>query len=179
MTNKELFETLSNCKFHQKYIESQNPKQETKEKPIIKIDWEKRKQEKNKLFLKYIKLLGASVLVGFFLFILPFLIVHPPFGKGFFLGIPPMLFVVLSWMGGAWWAYDKNLNIFMAVTLGAMPIRILFNLAWVYLAMHIPDVSISCLIFSMMFYWIVFTIPEIAMLLEFSKLQNIPESERQ
>jgi len=167
MTTKELLETLSNCKFHQKYQEAKNPKpvQEIK-KP--EINWEERREKKNKLFKKYLTIALYSLGILAFFIILPIWLVYPPYGKSFLLSLPPILFITLSWMGAAWWAWDKDKYIFMAVTFGAMPLRIGLGLFWVYICFSIPGINWMILIFSMMAGWVIFTIIEVAMVREFS-----------
>lgn len=70
--------------------------------PKPAVDWKDRSMRKNRLFLRWLGVLG--VMVGFSLFcvVLPLLVAYPPLGKTVLLAIPPNLFVALSWMAGAW-----------------------------------------------------------------------------
>ena len=168
MTNRELFEVLNRTKSVKAYIKSQEPVKYP-DPEIEVIDWHERKKMKNKLFLKYLSILGIALFTTMILFALPLVVAYPPYGKAFLLGVPPMFLVGLTWMAGAWWAWDKARAIFMAVTVGAMPIRIGFGLLWSVMILSLPDVNEAAYVFSMMLYWLIFTTIEISMIVEFTK----------
>lgn len=167
MTTKDLLETLNNTKIVQAYIKSQEPTQYPKIE-VEAVDWQKRKKMKNKLFIKYILILSSVLLVSM-VFALPLISAYPPYGNALLLGGPPMFFISASWMTGAWWAWDKARMIFLAVTFGTMPLRMLIGLSWTALITNIPEINQPTFILSMMLYWIVFTVVEVAMFMEFTQ----------
>ena len=77
-----------------------------------------------------------------------------------------MLLCALSWMGGAWWAWDKDRYTFLAVTLGATPARLFLGLGWAWLVFSIPEVPFFVFVLGLMWHWLIFTVPELAMILE-------------
>ena len=96
--------------------------------------------------------------------------VHTTFSNdAFLLSLPPMLLVAVSWMAGAWWAWDKGRNTFMVATMGAVPLRMFFVLGWAWLVISIPGLPGKVFLPALMLHWVAFTIPEIAMLLEFNR----------
>jgi len=106
-------------------------------------------------------LLGAVLLV-----ISPLWLVYPPYGKAFLLSMPPMVLCALSWMAGAWWAWDKDRYTFMALTLGATPVRLVLGLGWAWLVLSIPEVPFFVFVLGLMWHWLIFTVPELAMVHE-------------
>lgn len=175
MHTKELLETLSNCKFYRNYAkkEFENKIQTLKKE----INWEQRIMTKNRIFKKYlITICGLFAFIVLF-FIIPLLIACPSYGKAAMLGISPMFIMILSWMAGAWWAWDKPRHVFFCVTMGAVPIRLAFCLMWGVIVFTIPDVSQECFFVSMMGFWMLFTTVEIAMIQEMSnKIESISET---
>lgn len=83
------------------------------------------------------------------------------------MGLPPMLFIAFTWMVGAWYAWDKEMYTFMALTLGAMPIRLGIGLLWSVFVMKIPEIDTGAYFAGMMIFWTAFTIPEFGMLIDF------------
>lgn len=94
----------------------------------------------------------------------PLWIVHPPFGKAFLLSIAPNVFLAATWMAGAWWAYEKGFNTFVAATMGMMPIRGMVYLPWVYALTQLPGIPRTPLMVGMAVHFAICLIPEIAML---------------
>jgi hypothetical protein len=142
------------------------------------VNWKDRSMRKNRLFLRWLGVLG--VMVGFSLFcvVLPLLVAYPPLGKTVLLAIPPNLFVALSWMAGAWYTYDKNRQLGMILTVGMMPVRLAFFFIWFWLVSYVPGLNMKVLVVTMMIFWGLFTMPEIAMLASFtSNLQKTSELE--
>jgi hypothetical protein len=124
--------------------------------------------KKNLMFGKYLAIMGLMMLVIVVLGIVPMWLAYPPYGKAMLLGMPPMLFIAMTWMVGCWWAYDKERYIFMTITMGAIPIRVFSCLVWSVFVMKIPELSVDAFVFSMMIYWMAFTATEIMMIQEFS-----------
>jgi hypothetical protein len=100
------------------------------------------------------------------LFVVPLWLVYPPYGKACLLALPPMVLCALSWMAGAWWGSSKNQVTLMAVTLGAIPIRVLLVLVWAWLVFSIPGMVKLVFVLALMGHWMVFSIPEVAMMIE-------------
>src|SRR5581483_12466009 len=122
MTNKELLEILSNIK-SSRALELAKKPSVIKHYPLPVIDWEKRQVEKNAVFTKYLKIM-TFCFVGLLIICSPIIIAYPDVGRSILMGMPPMAFVAISWMMGAWYAWDKEQYTFMALTVGVMPIRI-------------------------------------------------------
>ncbi len=177
MTTKELLRTLSNCKTHKRFIEARYGTKLEQPEEII-IDWEERNKLKNQLFKKYVIISGVALMLLNIL-VFPIFLAHPPLGRGFMLSLPPMFLMCLSWMIGAWWAWDKSSYILMATVFGGVPVRLTLCLCYAFLVLSITGVMFDALIFSMMVYWIIFTVIEIAMIQEFTKkVPMLPESKK-
>jgi hypothetical protein len=171
MDNRELLRTLSGCKFYQEYLEAQQPVEPLSRKPekvLAPPKWGG-KRRKRRLYRKYCLLLGALLLGLVALVILPLWLVYPPYGEAFLLSVPPMLLCALSWMSGAWWAWDKDRYVFLAVTLGATPARLFLALGWAWLVLTIPGVPCFVFALGLMWHWLVFTAAEVAMMHELGR----------
>jgi hypothetical protein len=168
MKTRELLAVLNETKTVKTYVALQMPTQYAE--PVVeKIDWGERKKMKDRLFFKYSLMLSSILLAAIMLFALPMLVVYPPYGKALLLAAPPMFLIGISWMAGAWWAWDKARSIFAAVTVGATPIRLAICLTWAAMVLSITDVNQSVFVLSMMLYWVLFTFVEIAMVVKFTK----------
>jgi hypothetical protein len=138
------------------------------------VDWNNRRKRKNKLFLRWLGVLGVIVGFSVFCVVLPLLVAHPPLGKTVLLAVPPNLFITLSWMAGAWYAYDKNRQLSMVLTVGMTPLRLAFFVSWFWLVSYVPGLNSLVLVVTMMVFWGLFSVPEFAMLLSFNK--NLPRT---
>jgi hypothetical protein len=170
MTTKELLETLNNCKFCQDYIKAtqQKPIEEPIEKELPKVNWNERKIMKNRILVKYLKIFGVIVLVSIIFLISPLWLASAPYGKGAMLSIPPMLFMSLTWLLSAWWAWDKDKYLFFCITMGGIPVRLVFGGIWAIIIVKMPGINLEIFVTFLMLFWVIFSIPEIAMLIEFS-----------
>lgn len=167
MNTREMLDTLSRCKFHQRYQQSLIPKPPPPKPALPVIDWKARQMLKNNMLWKYSKVMVGTFLALILFCVVPVMVAYPPYGQAMMLGMPPMMFMAFTWMAGAWWAWDKDRYIFMAATFGAMPIRFTVGLLWAVMMFNIPGMLADVMVFSMMGYWAVFTIIEVAMLVEF------------
>jgi len=141
--------------------------------PEPPVDWKQRKLQKNRMFRRWLSLLGVMSLFSLCCVVLPLLVVHPPLGKTTLLAMPPNLFITLSWMAGAWYTFDKNRQLGMILTVGMTPVRFAFFAAWIWLATYVPGLDVKVLLLAMMIFWGLFTVPEIGMLVSFTrKLQR-------
>jgi hypothetical protein len=129
----------------------------------------KRLGVKKRIFRKYCIVLAVLVAGSVLLLITPLWLAHPPYGKAFLLSLPPMLVTAVTWMTGAWWAWDRGKNTFMAATMGGIPLRMALVLGWAWFVLSIPDVSVKVFLPALMLHWVAFTAPEIAMLVEFTR----------
>lgn len=168
MRNADLLRTLSGCRFYQNYLQTHDgggtpPSREPAPRSRPPRRWV------DQVFRKYSLTVGWLLLGSLLLIVAPLWLVHPPYGKASLLGAPPMVVGALSWMVGVWWAWDKDQRVLMAVTMGAMPGRLFIGLAWVWVVLTIREVPLVPFVFSMMWYWIVFAVPEFAMLVELSQ----------
>lgn len=168
MTTRELLEVLGRIKTAQAYAKTSEPIAYPIVVPEI-VDWSTRMKEKNKLFIKHLGIIGISFSFSVLFGVLPFWLVDPSYGKSVMMGLPPMFLMAFSWMLGAWWAFDKDRLLFMGVTMGVTPLRLFFCAVWAAVVCRMPGIHLELFIFSMMIYWVLFTVSEIAMLIEFTK----------
>jgi hypothetical protein len=177
MTTKELLEILDRTKSMDRYREAKNPPPKPiTAKPII--NWKVRKALKNSIFKKYLIIIACLLGIIVLFVITPLWAVYPPYGKAVLLTIPPILFICITWMLGCWWAYDKDRQLFFAINMGGIGIRLSFGLMWTIFVFKIPDIDHEMFVFALMAMWVLFTIPEIGMVNEFSnKLEATAELE--
>jgi hypothetical protein len=177
MNHRDLTNVLSGCRFYRRPDENADGQHEPPPEPED-VDWEERRRWKRQIFKKYCLLLTGLVAGSALLIIAPLWLAHPPYGKAFLLSLPPVVLIALSWMAGAWWAWDKSKNVFMVATMGGIPLRLLLVLAWAWLVLSIPGVPVKVFLPALMLHWALVTVPEIAMLVEFSrKTGNNSEAE--
>ncbi len=177
MTTKELLETLNNTKTARAFELARNPPPPPPPAPLPEINWTERKMEKNKLMLKHVKnLFIVFAFVGIVL-VLPVLVAFPAIGRSMLMGLPPMFFIAFTWMAGAWYAWDKAFAVFMALTLGAMPVRLCIGCVWSVFVLKIPEIDQGAYFAGMMIFWVAFTIAEFTMLIDFSN--KLPRSGEQ
>lgn len=175
MRDDDLFRTLSGCKFYQNYLHTQGseeslPASEPSPVPPPARRWI------DQLFRKYSMMIGWLLFGTILLIVVPLWLVSPSYGKACLLGAPPMVVGALSWMAGAWWAWDKDQRVLMAATVGTMPARLFLGLAWVWVVTTLREVPLIPFVFSMMWYWMVFAVPEFVMLVELSQKKATPEA---
>ena len=133
------------------------------------INWNKRAELKNQLLKSCLKTLLYCVLGSLVFFILPAFIINVELGKAFLLAFFPMLFMSLSWIVPFWKFFDRKAFL-LPLTIGAMPMRIGLCLGFILLVKrYSPEVDIAGLVFGMMLYWLLFSIPEITMMANFTK----------
>lgn len=171
MDNRELLRTLSGCTFYQRYLESQHPIEPVRVKPQSQPPPPPRTQRRRKhqLYRRYCFALGVLLLGAMLLIVAPLWTVHPQYGKAVFLSLPPMLLCALSWMSGVWWAWDKDRSVLFAVTLGASPVRLVRGLGWAWLVLSIVEIPFFAFALGLMWHWMLFTVPELAMMYELSQ----------
>lgn len=124
---------------------------------------------RNRLFLRWLLVLGGIVAGIIFLIAAPLMLVDPAASRIVLLAIPPNLFVALSWMAGAWHAHGRQKPIAMILTMGMIPVRLTFFLAWTWMIHRLLGSHLAGLVLTMMLFWILFAIPEFAMLLGFAR----------
>ena len=112
-------------------------------------------------FQKYFTAVAGMTVLSVILFALPLMMFDVDIGRSYIAGIPPQLFITLSWVGGYAYAVKNCPDKTFALTLGFMPIRLLVELSWFYLLMQISDVNIGIAIGSAIMHFALFTIPQI------------------
>jgi len=142
----------------------------------IKIDWKVRKQEKWRIFSKFVSLLLAIIIGSVVCIIAPLWVVNKVLGEAFLISIPPMLLMSLSWMAGTWKFFDDR-RFLIIVTVGMMPIRIILVLAFTLMLVRYSDVVILAFVIGMVIHWVLFAVPEMMMMYQFSKLKSTKEEE--
>jgi len=177
MTNMDLLRTLSGCRFYREYLQAQAPytveratpgAQQKPRPPNSRLA----RRRTNRIFGKYCRIYAFLLSATAVLLVLPLWLVYPPYGKACLLGLLPMALCAFSWMLGAWWAWHKDTHILMAVTMGGIPVRIFLVVAWVWMGMLMPGIPTLALVLAMMWHWVVFTVPEIAMVYELSQYKG-------
>ncbi len=176
MNSADLLRTLSGCKFYRSYQQLHDRAQPARARSTTRHghksgcppDPRTTQDARNRLFLRYCAVLGAMLVGEVVLLVVPLWLVHPPYGKACLLALPPMVLCALSWMAGAWWGSSKNQLTLMAVTLGAIPVRVFLVLVWVWLVFSIPGMVKLVFVLALMGHWMVFAVPEVAMLIELS-----------
>jgi hypothetical protein len=177
---RTVLETLDRTKLYRKYEPIEEPRVVVSPPTYPVINWTERKMTKNKLFLRYLLIMAGSTLALTLLLVIPTWLVSPAHGKGFLMGLPPMLCLALSWMVGAWWAWDKARHLFIGCTVCMTPMRMGIGLVWASMVLQLPGLDASAFVLGMMVYWVVYTTIEIAMIQHFSKKVGFtPELEPQ
>jgi len=133
------------------------------------INWDQRADIKNQLIKSCLKTLLYCVLGSLAFFTLPAFIINIELGKAFLLALFPMLFMCLSWIIPVWKFFDRKAFL-LPLTIGAMPMRIGLCLSFIFLVKrYSPEVDIAALVLAMMLYWLLFSIPELIMIANFTK----------
>ena len=133
------------------------------------INWDQRADIKNQLIKSCLKTLLYCVLGSLAFFTLPAFIINIELGKAFLLALFPMLFMCLSWIVPVWKFFDRKAFL-LPLTIGAMPMRIGVCLSFILLVKrYSPEVDIAALVLAMMLYWLLFSIPELIMISNFTK----------
>ena len=108
----------------------------------------------------YLKAVGGLAAVSLGLFALPLFLVDTEIAMGYICGIPPQLFITLSWVGGYVYAQRNCPEKTFLYTLGLIPIRFLVEIAWFLLLMQVEDVNIMVAVGSAILHFALFTIPQ-------------------
>ena len=133
------------------------------------INWDQRADIKNQLIKSCLKTLLYCVLGSLAFFTLPAFIINIELGKAFLLALFPMLFMCLSWIIPVWKFFDRKAFL-LPLTIGTMPMRIGVCLGFIVLVKrYSPEVDIAALVLAMMLYWLLFSIPELIMISNFTK----------
>jgi hypothetical protein len=112
-------------------------------------------------FINYIKTILAITAISAVFFALPLTIMDSEIGLGYMAGIPPQLFVTISWIAGWEYAQRNCPDKVFAFTLGAMPIRFMVEVAWFLLLSEVDTISMGVAVGSAMMHFALFTIPQI------------------
>ena len=176
MANNDLLQTLAGCRFHQDYLRTQEaPQAAPRPPPTPQTPGSIRRCPKrrriNRVFRKYCLAMAGLFAGSALLIVLPLWLVSVPYGKACLLSLPPALLCALTWAAGAWWAWDKERHLFVAVTLGASPVRMMLVLGWAWVVLTLVEVPFTVFVVSLMWHWTLFTVTEIAMLLELQPKQ--------
>lgn len=167
MTTKNMLETLDSTKMVQKASQSSTPLG----RPAKIIDWPHRLKEKNRLFYRHITLLFILVTLSIVAINISRFWINTNTVQSLFLSLPPILLLILSWIIPGW-LFLYNPALLLPTTLGAIPIHIVWIVAFVYLVKtFLPHIEISVLVTGMMGHWVLFSIVEISMLHHFCKIE--------
>jgi len=198
MTNAELLRTLSGCRFHRQYLQQQGravsrpAESGSQTGPVLGPSQSGAKaraspgrqraipsrQQIDEVFWNSCRMMAGGVAASLLLFVVPFWLVYPPYGRACLLSLPPMLLCATSWTVAARWAWDRDIRVLMAVTLGAMPLRLLFLLSWAWLVLTIPGIAKAAFVAGMMWHWAVFSAAEFVMMVRLSRGREAAELSR-
>ena len=112
-------------------------------------------------FIAYLKTVLGITALSILFFAVPLTIMDSEIGLGYVGGIPPQLFVTLSWIAGWEYAQRNCPDKVFAFTLGAMPIRFMVEVAWFLLLSEVDTISMGVAVGSAMMHFALFTIPQI------------------
>ena len=112
-------------------------------------------------FVTYLKTVAAITALSIVFFALPLTIMDSDVGFGYIAGIPPQLFVTLTWIAGWEYARRNCPEKVLDFTIGAMPIRFLVEVAWFLLLTQMENVNIAVAVGSAIMHFALFTIPQI------------------
>ena len=133
------------------------------------INWNKRAEIKSQLLKSCLKTLLYCVLGSLVFLNIPAFIINVDLGKAFLLALFPMLFMCLSRIFPVWKFFDQKAFL-LPLTIGAMPMRMGLCLGFIVLVKRYgAEVDIVALVLGMMFYWLLFSIPGITMMANFTK----------
>lgn len=132
------------------------------------INWNKRTELKNQLLKSCLKTLLYCVLGSLVFITLPAFIINEALGKAFLLAFFPMLFMCLSWIVPVWKFLIERLFVTTDNRCNANENRAMLRF-YSPCKRYSPEVDIAGLVFGMMLYWLLFSIPEITMMANFTK----------
>tara|TARA_R110000751_G_scaffold74761_1_gene150985 strand:+ start:581 stop:976 length:396 start_codon:yes stop_codon:yes gene_type:complete len=112
-------------------------------------------------FLNYIKTVVGITAFSLFFFSFPLMVMDSEIGLGYLAGIPPQLFVTLSWIAGWEYAQRNCPDKVFLFTLGAMPIRMLVEIAWFILLLEVSTINIGVAVGSAMMHFALYSIPQV------------------
>lgn len=145
---------------------------------LDKVDWIERNKVKREILFKSLKLQVLFVLCSQLFIVLPYWIANEQIGKSIFLSMFPVWIMTLSWMLGCWYFWDKGKYLYMAMTFGMIPVRMVVCLCWVLFSLQtVPELVFSAYVFGLMLYWVLFTVGEIFLALKISKIEKIKVKE--
>ena len=112
------------------------------------------------ILTNYIKAVALILGVSLFLFAMPLYFVDPSMAIGYISGIPPQVFVSLSWVWGAWYAFRNCPEKVFQFTLSFIPIRMAVEVAWFLMIAQNPDISLAIAVGSGIMHFALFMIPQ-------------------
>tara|TARA_R110000782_G_scaffold79667_1_gene158120 strand:- start:1408 stop:1794 length:387 start_codon:yes stop_codon:yes gene_type:complete len=112
-------------------------------------------------FINYIKTVAGITALSLVFFFLPLMLMDSEIALGYIAGIPPQLFVTLSWIAGWEYAQRNCPDKVFAFTLGAMPIRFMVEVAWFVLLSEVSTINIGVAVGSAMMHFALYTIPQV------------------
>ena len=109
----------------------------------------------------YFYILSAICGLSLFLFAVPLSWIDLDVSLAYILGIPPQLFVSISWVLGAWYGQKYYPDKIFLFTFGFIPIRFAIEVGWFLLLMQIANFNLGIAIASAIVHFSLFTIPQI------------------
>jgi len=124
---------------------------------------------KNQLLRQYSFLSLGILLFSLIVFGLPLGLLDSKYAIGFALGIPPQIFVSLSWALGAWYGWEKGWSTLRLLTIGMSPLRLAVELGWFYMIFNIFEEGVGIAVGSAMIHYVLFSIPMVVMITNLMK----------
>ena len=112
-------------------------------------------------FITYIKTVVGITALSLVFFCIPLMVMDSEIGLGYVAGIPPQLFVTLSWIAGWEYAQRNCPDKVFVFTLGAMPIRFMVEVAWFLLLSEVDTISMGVAVGSAMMHFALYSIPQV------------------
>ena len=112
-------------------------------------------------FTNYIKTIAGMTLCSLLMFALPLLLLNQEVAMGYVAGVPPQLFVTLSWIAGYEYARRNCPEKMFLYTIGMIPLRFAVEVAWFLLLMQVEQVNMAVAVGSAVIHFALYSIPQI------------------
>lgn len=112
-------------------------------------------------FTNYIKTVAGMTICSLLMFALPLFMLKQEVALGYIAGVPPQLFVTLSWIAGYEYARRNCPNKMFLYTIGMIPLRFAVEVAWFLLLMQVEQVNMAVAVGSAIIHFALYSIPQI------------------
>lgn len=109
----------------------------------------------------YFKSIAGLTLCSLLMFALPLFLLAQDVALGYIAGIPPQLFVTLSWIAGYEYARRNCPDKMFLYTMGMIPMRFAVEIGWFLLLMQVEQVNMAVAVGSAVIHFALFSVPQI------------------